>query len=778
MLCLTGLGYGRVFAQNPDTLVPIIGLSVEDLGKEYQRDPEVTPDYLYADVSNLGGNTSVRRNDAPRLKWKDEGYYQRNRELGQVFNIPVGTDIKLKAIVLRTGNDDKAVLPGSIGADVQIQFFELEGTPVINDNGTPTGTESTHGFNKNHRTDDFIDGITYKPLALVRGGQFPDIPPTSSEEGGEPGHLRYMRWDLEGEAELILEGGKRYAFIVGFVTNGPEKGFTLGNNNRAALSDPPELLLDANGIPWWSIRREGDGTLPPTQFPGIDPPANDSIRDLLISESLFDPFHETILSPTTDGFPDVDTYRSHEFYMEVEKICAAAGTPCDDGDPITINDVADGDCGCAGTNPCQPARTPCDDGNPNTENDVEDGRCTCAGEVILGEGLMVEAIGKTYERDPAKTPDYLFFDDSNTGGSTSVRRVDADNLAWKDEGYFQRNRDLGQTFFIPEDTSITLDAIVMRTGNSASAVKAGALYAEVYLQLFEVEGTPSINDNGTPPGTEATHGFTKNHRADDYLEGISYKSILTVANAAFPLIRPTTENGGQESHLLYLRWDLLGDKEITLQGGKRYAYMMGFVKPAKDRRFTMGNVNRASDPSPPKLDTDANGIPWWSIRREGDGTLPPTQYPGPNPPSDPELVQMLRQESLFENAHQFSLLPATDGWPDVDTYRTMEFYIEAKAEATTSTEVVRATRASLKIFPNPAGREFWLNFENPGSPADGQLLIHDMQGRLIHQKNIRIVQGGNLISINAESDWDAGLLQVSLVYGKEWRTGRVLFSGQ
>ncbi len=776
MLCLTGLGYGRVSAQSPDTLVPIIGLSVQDLGKDYQRDPEVTPDYLYADVSNLGGNTSVRRNDEATLKWKDEGYYQRNRDLGQTFNIPNGTTLRLKSIVLRTGNGDKAILPNTVGAPVQIQFFELEGTPVINDNGTPTGTESTHGFNKNHRTDDYLEGITYKPLALVRGGVFPDIPPTS-QDGGQEGHLRYMRWDMEGEAELLLEGGKSYSFIVGFTEGGPELGFTLGNNNRAALSDPPELLVDANGKPWWSIRREGDGTLPPTQIPGDNPPEDDSLRAALIAESLFDEFHETTLSPTTDGFPDVDTYRSHEFYLEVEKNCAAAGTPCDDGDPITENDVADGNCGCAGVNPCQPAGTPCDDGNPNTENDVEDGRCTCAGEVILGEGLFLEALGKTYERDPAKTPDYLFFDDSNQGGSTSVRRVDASNLAWKDEGYFQRNRDLGQTFYIPEDTSITLDAIVMRTGNSSSAVKAGALFAEVYLQLFEVEGTPTINDNGTPPGTDATHGFTKNHRADDYLEGITYKSILTAAGAAFPIVKPTTQNGGEPSHLLYIRWDLLDDKEIILQGGKRYAYLMGFVKPAEERRFTMGNVNRAGDPSPPELATDANGNPWWSIRREGDGTLPPTQYPGQNPPTDPDLLELLRRESLFENAHQFSIPPATDGWPDVDTYRTMEFYIEAKAEATTSTRDVLARRATMKVFPNPAGREFWLNFENSGPAVEGQLLIHDMQGRLIHQKTIRIVQGGNLVSIGAEPDWAPGLLQLSLVYGKEWQSGRVLFSG-
>lgn len=155
----------------------------------------------------------MRRIDDPNLVWKTQGYYQRNRELGQSFNIPADTSIQLDAIVLRTGNSAKAVLPGAPGSEMYIQFFEVIGEPIINDNDTPPGTPSTHGFNTNHRTDDYLEGVTYKTIAIVRGGRFPDFQPTS-QNGGQPGHLRYMRWDLQDEAELILEGGKRYAFMV------------------------------------------------------------------------------------------------------------------------------------------------------------------------------------------------------------------------------------------------------------------------------------------------------------------------------------------------------------------------------------------------------------------------------------------------------------------------------------------------------------------------------------------------------------------------------------
>ena len=61
--------------------------------------------------------------------------------------------------------------------------------------------------------------------------------------------------------------------------------------------------------------------------------------------------------------------------------CPSAGTPCDDNDPTTENDVEDGDCNCIGT-PCPVAGSACNDGDPTTENDIEDGECNCAGTVI------------------------------------------------------------------------------------------------------------------------------------------------------------------------------------------------------------------------------------------------------------------------------------------------------------------------------------------------------------------------------------------------------------
>jgi hypothetical protein len=80
-------------------------------------------------------------------------------------------------------------------------------------------------------------------------------------------------------------------------------------------------------------------------------------------------------------------------------------------------------------------------------------------------GLEVEAIGKEY--NPARENIAVYQSRFSTGGSTSVRNVDKDNLKWKDQGYFQRNRDLGQVFTPEEDMVLT--AVILRTGPSETA---------------------------------------------------------------------------------------------------------------------------------------------------------------------------------------------------------------------------------------------------------------------------------------------------------------------
>ena len=258
--------------------------------------------------ADLGGNTSVR--NAAEPKWKDKGYFRRSRDLGQVFT-PTES-FTLDAIVLRTGNDHLAYLPSTPGAGVFVQFFTVHGTPVVDDNGTPPGTPSTHGFNTNHRTDDHLKGVTYKSLRVVTGGTMPTLP------GG--GKQTFLKWDLTGEDELTFEAGVRYAFMVGFEEPagkpGSERNFTLSNRNLASDAGPPGLNTGADTYEGgWALRREGRGK-PPTLVPGPTPPADPALRAKLLTESSFATGEARYtLSPTTDGYPDVDTYRDLEFLL-------------------------------------------------------------------------------------------------------------------------------------------------------------------------------------------------------------------------------------------------------------------------------------------------------------------------------------------------------------------------------------------------------------------------------------------------------------------------------
>jgi len=295
-----------------------VGLKVEAIGMHYSPNPEEIE--VHQSLYATAGSTSVRNVDQDNLKWKNQGYFQRNRDIGQVFT--PSDDIMLKAVVLRTGPSETAVLSDTPRARVFMQFFEIHGSPRINDNQTPPGTEATHGFTDNHRADDFIEGITYQPLFVAIGGTFPDIP--VSYENGEPtgneeGKLHFMRWSLS--EPHLFKAGKPYAFIVGFEEPGEGLGFTLANFNRA--SDPGPATLDAEGNPYkggWGIRREGNGAYPPKMIPGDSPPSDTHKLQALYNESLFATGKERyLLQPTTDGYPDVDTYRDLEFALEIVK---------------------------------------------------------------------------------------------------------------------------------------------------------------------------------------------------------------------------------------------------------------------------------------------------------------------------------------------------------------------------------------------------------------------------------------------------------------------------
>jgi len=138
---------------------------------------------------------------------------------------------------------------------------------------------------------------------------------------------------------------------------------------------------------------------------------------------------------------------------------------------------------------------------------------------------------------------------------------------------------------------------------------------------------------------------------------------------------PDLREAGNDGRLVYFKLDFTGDDEITFEANTRYAFMVGIEEAGNDANFTLANKNTASSPAPPRM-TDAGMYPGgWGLRREGRGTKP-HKVPGDSPPEDPSLLARLQRESMFGPLEErLKLSPTSDGYPDVDTYRDLEFYI-------------------------------------------------------------------------------------------------------
>lgn len=289
-------------------------------------------------MADRGGNTSVAHDDSNIFKWSGESpyeheswgyfdsngneipYIKRDRDLGQTFVFDGDVPKTLKSVTVRTGFGTNAVRPGMYGQEVSIQFFEVIGNPVINTNGSAGNMEAFHGFphNRNGDTipsdrDDFNDGETYKPLKVFRGGIFPkpvdfgfltnDNTPSPDDRNLKGKYLRF----IISSAGITLHPKKQYAFLIMIDKAGHERGFSLANNYRG------------NYDLGHGIRRDGNGVFPPVQADPQFDFSHDKNFEALKSAHFPANFEERCaISPGTNGYPDVCTWRDLEFYIEAE----------------------------------------------------------------------------------------------------------------------------------------------------------------------------------------------------------------------------------------------------------------------------------------------------------------------------------------------------------------------------------------------------------------------------------------------------------------------------
>jgi len=202
--------------------------------------------------------------------------------------------------------------------------------------------------------------------------------------------------------------------IYGEDTNNAQ-AYSSANNN---IDGRPKTSATVTWSPpnWTTVFDQGPAQLTPDLSP---------ILQEIVDRGGYTESSAIALMVNGTGRRIAESYNGEEEYSPKlcvkYRLCAPINTPCDDGDPLTSNDVEDGNCNCAGEivegctdvtacnydaiatvddgscNPvdcagnCTGTNTgpgvtgaACDDGNPTTVNEVYDGNCNCVGTSIPG----------------------------------------------------------------------------------------------------------------------------------------------------------------------------------------------------------------------------------------------------------------------------------------------------------------------------------------------------------------------------------------------------------
>ena len=169
----------------------------------------------------------------------------------------------------------------------------------------------------------------------------------------------------------------------------------------------------------------------------------------------------------------------------------------------------------------------------------------------------------------------------------------------------ESNRDFGQTFTTGAD-GFFLDRITLKL--ATQPVAPSVFGANVSVQLFEVSGRATINNNGTETGKVAP--WSDDPRVDDFLEGETYTSLGVARGGMLPAFMVP----GQHLVLNFRKAD-----RQKLKPNTQYGFLFMFDEGGADRGLSFvtsywsayegGHAIRREGEVPPDMTKRALGLP-------------------------------------------------------------------------------------------------------------------------------------------------------------------------
>jgi len=314
---------------------------------------------------------------------------------------------------------------------------------------------------------------------------------------------------------------------------------------------------------------------------------------------------------------------------------------------------------------------------------------------------------------PSESQVLICYTNYDTGGNTSIRHTSREGRDLKYDSvlnkyYFNRDRDLGQTFRTGSER-IKVKALILRTGFGSAPFKPGAAGAEMFLQWFKVTDNPVIRDHGTttyPPGARWQTFNPKDPSTDDYIEGETFQSLRVVRGGIMPdLSQYRYDPKGAPGNGQFIRFEFTGSDQIELEPETTYAFLVGFVEAAPERSLALANSFRGSFKE------------GHAIRREGSADTPAYFNPSELTPYTLAMfISDTNNAAALKAALEKACFPVrfeervsdttfgTMGMPDVCTYRDLTFYLEgtvvkerSEVETFTSSLSTTSTAASKDI---------------------------------------------------------------------------------